>query len=253
MIGCGISFIPNNPNQCSVFFTFNGVEIGRVRTGVPATGLYPCLCLTQKHDKVRVTVSETFKPKPSLPELHMVGLMRIRNCSYSEQIVQFTGTGTQGGPAAPGFAQFALPMHKHHNYFAAHILKAEDTVVIGLAVRDYPLRYIPGSMSVSMAYDITKGSIRAVYDSDNFHRFDDPQLVCTVGDRVGCGVVSSDSKSEPGFVYFTRNGVIVKKIQSADLFEDLYPVVGFVADKRASLLFMDWNIPFDSPNFLCHH
>ena len=107
-------------------------------------------------------------------------------------------------------------------------------------------------MSVSMAYDITKGSIRAVYDSDNFHRFDDSSLVCSVGDRVGCGVVSSDSKSRPGFVYFTRNGVVVKRIGLTDLFEDLYPVVGFSAEKRSSLLFMDWKRPlFDSPNLLC--
>jgi hypothetical protein len=248
-IGCGISFTPNNQNQCSIFFTYNGVEIGRVRTSLPVGGFYPCICLMQRHDRVLVRLSETFKPKWSTPERHMVGLMRISNCSYCDQIVQFSGTQNS---TAPGFAQFALPMHKDHNYFAAHVLKAEDTVVIGLAVRDYPIKYLPGSMSVSMAYDITKGSIRAVYDSDNFHRFDDSSFVCSVGDRVGCGVVSSDSKSRPGFVYFTRNGVVVKRIGLTDLFEDLYPVVGFSAEKRSSLLFMDWKRPlFDSPNLLC--
>ena len=251
MVGCGISFATSNQSQCSVFFTYNGVEIGRVRSGVPAGGFYPCVCLMQQHDKVRVTLSETFKPKLSTLELHLVGLMRISNCSYSDQIVQFSGSGGQGS-TAPGFAQFALPMHKEHNYFSAHVLKAEDTVVIGLAVRDYPLRYLPGSTSVSMAYDVTKGTIRAVYDSDNFHRFDGPELVCSVGDRVGCGVVSTDSKSQPGFVYFTRNGVVVRRIELVDLFEDLYPVVGFAASKRASLLFLDWRRPLlDSPNLLC--
>ena len=250
-IGCGISLVPNNQNQCSIFFTYNRVEVGRVRTAVPTGGFHPCICLMQQHDKVRVSFSDTFKPKVSIPDLHMVGLMRISNCSYADQIVLFSGSSTQT-PTGPGFAQFALPMHKDHGYFAAHILKAEDTIVIGLAVRDYPLRYLPGSMSISVSYDITKGSIRAVYDSDNFHRFDDPSYVCTVGDRVGCGIVSSDSKSQPGFVYFTRNGVVVKRIELVDLFEDLYPVVGFSAEKRASLLFMDWKMPiFDSPNLLC--
>ena len=247
-IGCGINFIPNNQRKCSIYFTYNGVEIGRVRTAIPQTGLYPCLCLTQKYDKVRVTISETFKPRVLIPELHMVGLMRISNCSYSDQIVQYSGGNTH---SSLGIAQFAVPMHKDRNYFAAHILKADDTILIGLAVRDYPLKYPPGSMSISMAYDVTKGSIKAVYDSENFHNFIDPGLICIVGDRVGCGVVSSDSKSEQGFVYFTRNKVIVKKIQLADLFEDLYPVVGFVAEKKSSLLFMDWNMPlFNSPNLL---
>ena len=248
-IGCGINLIPNNQQQCSMFFTYNRVEIGRVRAAVPETGLYPCLCLTQKYDKVRVTVSETFKPRVPIPELHMVGLMRISNCSYSDQIVQFSGGNTQS--SAPGIAQFAVPMHNNRSYFAAHILKAEDSILIGLAIKDYPLKYPPGSMSISMAYDITNGSIKAVYDSDNFHSFNDPELKCTVGDRVGCGVVSSDSKSEPGFVYFTRNRVVVKRVELIDLFEDLYPVVGFMAGNKSSMLFMDWNMPlFHSPNLL---
>ena len=248
-IGCGINFIPNNQRQCSVYFTYNGVEIGRVRTSIPPTGLYPSLSLAQKHDKVRVRMLETFKPKVLTHELHMVGLMRISNCAYSDQIVQFTGGSVQG--CTPGIAQFAVPMHKDRNYFAAHVLKADDTIMIGLAVKDYPMRYPLGSTSVSMAYDITNGSIKAVYDSSNFHRFDSCDLKCTVGDRVGCGVVSSASKSEPTFVYFTRNGCVMKKIQFADLFEDLYPVVGFAPVQRSSLLFMDWNMPlFNSPNLL---
>lgn len=250
-IGCGINFIPNNLHQCSVYFTYNGVEIGRARASIPPSGLYPSLCLMQKYDKVRVTVLETFKPKFLIPELHMVGLMRISNCAYSDQIVQFTGSSISQVGSTPGIAQFAVPMHKDRNYFAAHVLKADDSIAIGLAVRDYPLRYIPGSTSISMAYDITKGSIRAVYDSENFHRFDGEELKCVVGDRVGCGVVSSDSKSKPSFVYFTRNGRVVKKIQFADIFEDLYPVVGFAPNQRSSLLFMDWNMPlFDSSNLL---
>ena len=251
-IGCGINFTPNNPNQCSIFFTYNGVEVGRVRTSLsPAGGFFPCICLMQQHDRVTVRLSETFKPRGLTPEYHIVGLMRISNCSYSDQIVQFSG-GSSQSLTSPGFAQFSLPMHKDHSYFATHVLKMEDTVVIGLAVGDYPIKYLPGSMSISMAYDISNGVIRAVYDSNNFHRFDDSSFVCSVGDRVGCGVVSSDSKSQPGFIYFTRNRVVLKRIELADLFEDLYPVVGFSARKRSSLLFMDWKRPlFDSPNLLC--
>ena len=249
-IGCGISLTPNSQYQCSIFFTYNGVEIGTTRATIPTGGFYPCICLMQQHDKVRATFSDTFKPKVSIPEMNMVGLMRISNCSYADQIVQFSGSSAQG-LTSPGFAQFALPMHKDHNFFAVHILKAEDTIAIGLAVKDYPLRYLPGSMSISIAYDVTKGSIKAVYDSTNFHRFNEPEFVCSVGDRVGCGMVSSCSKTQPGFVYFTRNGVVLKRIMLGELFEDLYPAVGFMAEKRASLLFMDWKVPlYDSPNLL---
>ena len=250
IVGCGINFIPNSQSQCSIFFTHNGAEIGRVRAKIPTAGFYPSVCLTHKYNRVRVTMLETFKPKVLTPEMqNMVGLMRISNCSYSDQIVQFSGGSAQG--SAPGIAQFTVPMHKDRNYFAAHVLRLEDGVIIGLAVKDYPLKYPPGSTSVSVAYDIAKGSIRAVYDNNNFHKFDDPELKCTVGDRIGCGLVTSDSKSKPGFVYFTKNGAVVKRIQLIELFEDLYPVIGFVPEKRLSLLFMDWNMPlFASSNLL---
>lgn len=246
VIGCGINFIPNNDKQCSVFFTYNRVEIGRVRAAIPNSGFFPSVCLTHKRDKVQVRIMETFKPKLSQVDLHMVGLMRISNCSYSDQLVQFSGGSSSHNPA-PGTAQFAVPMHKERNYFAAHILKHSDNIVIGLAVRDYPLKYAPGSTSISMAYDITKGTIRAVFDCDNFHTFTAP--VCRMGDTIGCGVIASDAKSEPGFVYFTRNNLVIRKIQFAEIFEDLYPIIGFVPNKRSSALFMDWNIPiFDFPN-----
>ena len=246
VIGCGINFIQNNKKQCSVFFTYNQVEIGRIRTAIPKSGFFPSLCLTHKCDKVRVRIMETFKPKLSHVELHMVGLMRISNCSYSDQIVEFTGGNSANNPA-PGIAQFAVPMHKDRNYFAAHILQKSDSVVIGLAVRDYPFKYAPGSTSISMAYDITNGTTRTVCSSDNFSSF--PAPVCNVGDAVGCGLAMSDSKTEPDFVFFTRNNEIIRKIPCPDLFEDLYPIIGFVPKLRSSILFMDWNTPiFEFPN-----
>ena len=246
VIGCGINFIQNNKKQCSVFFTYNQVEIGRIRAAIPKAGFFPSLCLTHRCDKVRVRIMEVFKPKLSCVELHMVGLMRISNCSYSDQIVEFTGGNSANNPA-PGIAQFAVPMHKNRNYFAAHILQKSDSVVIGLAVRDYPLKYVPGSTSISMAYNVTNGTTHSVCSSDNFYSF--PAPVCSVGDAVGCGLAMSDSKTEPDLVFFTRNNEIIGRIPCPDLFEDLYPIIGFLPNLRSSILFMDWNTPiFEFPN-----
>ena len=251
-VGCGVSLIPNNTKSCVVFFTHNSIEVGRVRTALPEGGLYPAVAPTSKQDKVSVVFTETFKPKVSRSELHFVGLMRINNCSYSEQVIHFSGGGSSGYSQAPAMAQFAVPLHREYNHFAANIVKCEDTLLIGLAVRDYPMKYAPGYTSVSIAYDITKGSVRAVYGSDSFHTFDAPK--CKAGDTVGCGIdqtTVTDSKTDHSYVFFTKNGTIVRKVQLVETFEELYPIVGIIPKGRSSALFMDWNTPvFEPKNIL---
>lgn len=247
-VGCGVSLIPNNTKNCVIFFTYNGMEVGRVRTALPEGGLYPAVAPTSKKDKVSVMFMETFKPKISVSELHFVGLMRINNCSYSEQVIHFSGGGNSGYSQAPAMAQFSVPLHREYNHFAANIIKCEDTILIGLAVRDYPMKYAPGYTSVSIAYDITKGNVRAVYGSDNFHSFDAPK--CKAGDTVGCGIdtaTATDSKTDQSCVFFTKNGTIVRKVKLVEIFEELYPIVGIVPKGRSSALFMDWNTPIFEP------
>ncbi len=248
--GCGVSFIPNNPKNCSVFFTYNGMEIGRVRGAIPDGGLYPAVCLTARRDKVSVSFHETFKPRLPQTTLNFVGLMRINNCSYSNQIVVFAGRN--GGETSPALAQFAVPLHTDRNYFATNIVKRESTILIGLAVRDYPMKYAPGYTSISVAYNVTSGSIRAVFNSESFHTIEAPS--CEVGDTVGCGIQdANDSKSDFGYVYFTRNGEVVGTVQLVEVFEELYPVVGMLPGKGpgTSALFMNWNVPvYEPPNLL---
>jgi len=246
-MGCGVSLIPNNNKNCSVFFTYNGMEVGRVRAAIPKGGLYPAVAPTSKRDKVSVTFMETFKPKATLSELHFVGLMRINNCSYSDQVVHFSGSGSSRFSQVPAMAQFAVALHRDYNHFAANIIKCEDVLLIGLAVRDYPMKYVPGFTSVSIAYDVTKGNIRAVYSSDNFHNLDAPK--CSVGDTVGCGIIISanSNKTDYGYVFFTKNGTIVSKVQLVETFEELYPIIGIVPKGRSSALFMDWNTPVYEP------
>ena len=248
-IGCGVTFVPNNSKHCFVFFTYNGMEIGRSRAAIPEGGLFPAVCLTAKKDKVVVSFHESFKPKLPQSDLAFVGLMRINNCSYSDQIVHFTGSsGSSGGGQAPAMAQFAIPLHRDRNYFSASIVKCDNNILIGLAVRDYPLKYAPGYTSISVAYDVIKGSIRAVYSSDNFHSFDAPK--CEIGDIVGCGIEEvTDSKTDHGYVYFTKNRKIVRKVQLVELFEDFYPIVGMIPNRGlpAAALFMHWNPPIFEP------
>ena len=241
-MGCGVSLIPNNNKNCSVFFTYNGMEVGRVRAAIPEGGFYPAIAPTSKRDKISVTFMETFKPKITLSERHFVGLMRINNCSYSDQVVHLSSGFSQ----APAMAQFAVALHRDYNHFAVNIIKCEDILMIGLAVRDYPMKYAPGFTSVSIAYDVTKGNIRAVYSSDNFHNLDAPK--CGVGDTIGCGIIiSANSKTDDGYVFFTKNGTIVSKVQLVETFEELYPIIRIVPKRRSSALFMDWNTPVYEP------
>ncbi len=174
IVGCGISFTTSNIKHCSVFFTYNGVEIGRIRASCPPGGLYPAVALTDHNDCISIKFNETFKPKFSSSELNFVGLMRINNCSYSEQIVKFTGSGSSGYCSSPAVAQFAVPLSSNRNYFSMNVVGFNDSILIGLAVRDYPLRYAPGTTSISLAYDILKGCIKAVFNSDDFRNIDAP-------------------------------------------------------------------------------
>ena len=102
---------------------------------------------------------------------------------------------------------------------------------------------------MSIAYDIVRGNIRAVYSSKSFFNLVAP--VCCVGDTIGCGVQFGDEKSEKACVFFTKNGSVVQRVELLDLLEDLYPIIGFVPSEKQSTIFMDWNTPvFEPQNIL---
>ena len=241
VIGCGVTFLSNNTKHCSVFFTYNGMEIGRVRTKYPSIGLYPAIALTDSQDRVSVEFYETFKPRLSCSQVKFVNLLRINNCSYSEQIVSFKDSGNSGYDA-PAMAQFSIPLSHDYNYYTTNIVECKDSILIGLAVKDYPLHFAPGTTSISLAYDILKGSIRAVYDIENFFTVDAP--VCVQGDSVGCGIHFVDNvKTESAYVYFTHNNQLVHKISISNefLLDDFYPIIGFLPQNKSSSVYMDWN------------
>ena len=244
-IGCGVTVLPNDQKQCSVFFTHNGSEIGRAKLDISPNGIFPAIALTDKNDKVAVEFCETYKPRFPQSEFNFVGLMRINNCSYSDLVVQFSGVASGHGSSA--MAMFAMPLHKTRNYFTANIVKLTDTILIGLAVKDYPMKYAPGFTSVSVAYDIEKGNIRAIYNSDNHYNLRAP--VCKKGDTIGCGIELSDfdAKTDQAFVFFTVNDAVVKKVLLMDSLDDLFPVVGFLPNSKSSAVFMDWNVSTYTP------
>ena len=248
VIGCGVELVPNTTKFCFVFFTYNGFVIGRIRASLLEKGFHPGLALTSKDDEIAVHFMETFKPRVPQLDSSFIGVMRISNCSYTHQIVQFNGTGTSGYTQMPAMAQFAVPLHNDRRYFAANIVRNKDIILIGLAVKDYPMKYAPGYTSISIAYNTLKGSIKAVYGPDNFVNLEAP--ICKVGDTVGCGVSLNESESKddpPGNVFFTKNGTLVKSVPLVELMEDLYPIVGFIPEEKSSAVFMDWNITLFEP------
>ena len=249
VIGCGISFIPNDAKHCFVFFTYNGCKIGCQRAVIPDGGLFPAVGLSSIGDEVRVRFKNIFKPSMSQHNIHP---MQIQNCTYSNQIVQFTGEGNSGVRLKPAMAQFSIPFKCNCNsYFSVNIVRCRDDILIGLADRDYSIKYAPGYASVSVAYDALNGCVRAVFSSDNTETFDNLNK-CDVGDTVGCGINTEtadlkEEQEERSFVFFTRNGTVVMRIELIDMFEDLYPIVGMMPKGLLSAVFMDWNTQ-EQPN-----
>ena len=171
--------------------------------------------------------------------------MRSHNCSYSDQILKYSG-GSSGGFAK---AQFNIALANSRNYYAANIItKEEDAILIGLATRDYPESHLPGESSFSVAYNISKGMVKAVcgHTIQNL-----PARKCRVGDTVGCGIQWAVESKDPPSVFFTKNGVIVSQLQLPTFDEDLFPIIGIIPKTRRSVLRMDWsNHQFSAQNEL---
>ena len=249
-IGCGFIADPGNTKTCSIFFTRNGSPIGHhVQSAIPAGGYYPAVGLVCPKDKVLVRlINETYKPSVS-PHC-LVGLMRIHNCSYSDNILSYTSGGMDG----LANAHFAVSLNSARNYFSVCPLSLNDCIRIGLASKDYPLTHSPGNSSFSVAYDIVNGTIKAVFGSD-IQAVSAP--ACVSGNIVGCGITTSETenKSSNYNVFFTLNGHVIQRLKlphtTNELFPDLYPVVGFIPDKKQSSVYMDWSMPiFEQQNIL---
>lgn len=252
-VGCGVS-LSSTGTHCSVFFTLNGVQIGhRIQAAVPKGGLFPVIGFVSSGDKVSVKFMDAFKPRP-LSSDSLVGLMRIQNSSYSDHLLTFS-SGVSTGPAN---AQFAVALNSSRNYFRASIIRKADGIRIGLAPRDYPLTHPPGASSYSIAYDITEGIIRGVFGrtvvSEHVQN-------CVPGDVVGCGVslpydedgedCNHKKQTTSHYVFFTRNDEVVHQLELPDLFDDLFPIVGFLPNARKSAVYMDWNVStFETKNVL---
>ena len=243
-VGCGVSFLQSSPKHCFVFFTHNGVEIGRVRCALPDEGFYPAVALCSLNDQVSVTFKETFKSRSLPSDTVIIGLMRSHNCSYSDQILRYSGSPL-GGPAK---AQFNVALTSSRNFFVANIINHADVIFIGLASKDYPDSHLPGESSVSVAYNISTGTVKAVCG----HKIQSQHaLECQVGDSVGCGVRWSGDYKVPPSVFFTKNGMIINQVEIPTLEEDLFPIIGIVPNSRQSILRMDWsNHYFGAQNVL---
>ena len=242
VIGCGVSLHPNNTKFCSIFFTYNGIEIGQIKTSYHENGLYPAVGLTDQKDSVLVNFSEVFKPRLSLADLVFVNLMRISNCSYADYIISYSGTGTGESSCIPAIAQFSVPISKNYSYYSANILETNDDILMGLAVKDHPLQFVPGIAPLPLCYNATKGKIQAVYSSDRTSV--ETAKPCVQGDTIGCGIqFTENTKENCARVYFTRNNKKICELNMPEEFqiEDLYPAIAFIPQEHSSYIFMHWN------------
>lgn len=247
-IGCGMSILGSH---CTVFFTRNGTEIGhRIQASVPKGGFYPAIGFVSPGDQVSVSFMDTFKPSSRYSEC-LVGIMRIQNASYSDNLLTFNS----GVSSSAANAQFGVSLNTSRNYYRVNIIKLEDNVKIGLAPRDYPLTHAPGMSSYSVAYDVTDGIVKGVFGHTVKIR---QVLKCTKGDTVGCGLRVSDEsegnnqkKISTYHAFFTLNGVIVHEMELPNLHDDLFPVVGCIPNRKLSAVYMDWTLAmFDTLNAL---
>jgi hypothetical protein len=241
VIGCGFAQSLTSTRHCNIFYTLNGVLMGhRVQVAIPDGGIYPAVGLVSPKDKVCVRFKKEYKPPHSISQMP-VGLMRIHNCSYSENVVFFNGGIGQGSANA----QFAVPLNTTCNYFTANVLVLNDPVKIGLAPRDFPLSHAPGMSSYSISYDIKIGIIKGVFG----HVVKSIKVSkCSIGDVVGCGILlvdsdseSSDKKKSSYHAFFTRNKDVLHQMELVDLNDDIFPIIGFVPENKMSAVYMDWS------------
>ena len=234
-IGCGYVVDLCNPNVCSIFFTLNGFTIGHhVKCPVLSGGYYPAIGLFSPKDKVSVVFSKShhlLTPTDS----NIVGLMRIHNCSYSDNILTFNGSGVKG----PGNAHFAVPLTSARNFFSVSLLNINDHVVIGLVSKDFPVTSSPGKQSFSIAYDVLAGNVEFAIGNKretlNVQKSDN-------GDIIGCSMVPSETKPAYFTVYFLVNQQNVCEFKISDVSAvDWFPVVGFKPVKRSSHVYVNWS------------
>ena len=112
--------------------------------------------------------------------------------------------------------------------------------------------------SYSVAYNISNGTIKGVFG----HKVNvTPAPKCTEGDTIGCRVtlvesdlsVSNDSnkKKSSYFAFFTKNNVLIHQMELFDLYDDLFPIVGFLPKGNKSAVYMDWAVStFELQNVL---
>ena len=87
--------LSHDPKNCGVFITHDGSVIGHsVMAALPKGGLYPSLCWTCQ--SWRQSGCEIYDELKSNVESNsdLVGILRMRNCSYADKILHYSGLGT---------------------------------------------------------------------------------------------------------------------------------------------------------------
>ena len=246
-IGCGLIIDSCNTDVCSIFFTVNGSTIGhQVKCSIPAGGYFPAIGLFSPNDSVSVSLAKSYKP--SVLTDCLVGLMRIHNCSYSDNVLAFGGSNVRG----PANAHFAVSLNSSRNYFSVSLLNLNDNILVGLVSKDYPVTQTPGEQSFSIAYNVLAGTVQSQVGNETKKMV---AVKCQPGDVVGCGIFSSDeSKSAKFTFFFVVNKKIVhqskiSKVPSSVV--DWFPAVGFLPVTKSSSVYLNWNYPlFEYQNTL---
>ena len=245
-VGCGFIADSCDSSTCSIFFTCNNFVIGnQVECGISAAAYYPAVAMFSPKDQVSIVTHKLYKP--FVPDLdHVVGLLRIHNCSYSDNMLLYTG----GSGEAPANAHFAVSLSSVRNYFSANLVKIHDDILVGLVPKEYPIAFCPGKRSFSIAYNVSSGVIESALDNTN-EKFLVPK--CQKGDTVGCGIIQSETKPVYFSVYFVANGntIFQMKMSQKVSVTDWFPAVGFLPNRKNSSIYLSWNcILFQPQNVL---
>ena len=167
------------------------------------------------------------------------------NAMVKEDMFVYTGGHRVRGKET-GTVRILEPMNSTLNYFEYKIISrgAECEIGIGVGEADYPLDRMPGWNQNGVGYHADDGHL---YYQRGYGRAFGP--LCTVGDRMGCGIdfASEDSMGNIK-VFFTKNGkqvgdlVRIKKPPTG-----LYPLVGMCSKGEQVQYLGHWHrLPQDS-------
>ena len=229
ILGCGIKRVVqsrHNQREATVFFTRNGIMMGRKMVMIPDDGFYPMVALNSQGETIKANFSGTpcfGMAETSDPTLQLESklLMRYQHVALNGDKVSFT-KNTRNDVGV--YQVLSHPMDMDFSYFEVQIVSYDSrgTIVVGLAGIDHPLHRHPGYENGSIAFHCSNGKVYK--ESSEGQHTPEP---AKKGDIIGCGISKFTELTElQVVVFFTINRALLGEATITVPQGGLYPTIG---------------------------